>query len=61
MPSLRYTLAKWVSTVLVDRSLLRHRMVWAGAGSDRHVVGLSPSELVRLTRGRIEDLVLESP
>jgi Cys-tRNA(Pro) deacylase len=50
-----------VSAVLVDRSLLRHRTVWAGAGSDRHVVGLSPSELVRLTRGRVEDLVLESP
>ena len=50
-----------VSAVLVDRSLLRHRMVWAGAGSDRHVVGLSPSELVRLTRGRVEDLALESP
>ena len=28
-----------VSAVLIDRSLLRHRMVWAGAGSDRHVVG----------------------
>ena len=50
-----------VASVLVDRSLLRHPMVWAGAGSDRHVVGLSSSELVRLTRGRVEDLVLESP
>jgi Cys-tRNA(Pro) deacylase len=50
-----------VSAVLVDRTLLRHRMVWAGAGSDRHVVGLSPSELLRLSRGRVEDLVLESP
>jgi hypothetical protein len=35
--------------------------VWAGAGSDRHVVGLSSSELVRLTRGRVEDIALESP
>jgi Cys-tRNA(Pro) deacylase len=50
-----------VATVLVDRTLLRHRMVWAGAGSDRHVVGLPAAELVRLTRGRVEDLVLESP
>lgn len=50
-----------VSAVLVERGLLRHRMVWAGAGSDRHVVGLAPVELVRLTRGRVEDLVLESP
>ena len=50
-----------VAAVLVDRSLLRHRMVWAGAGSGRHVVGLSSTELVRLTRGRVEDLALESP
>ena len=50
-----------VSAVLVDRGLLHHRTVWAGAGSTRHVVGLSPTELVRLTRGRVEDLTLESP
>jgi len=50
-----------VSAVLVDRGLLRHRMVWAGAGSDRHVVGPAPAELVRLTRGRVEDLVLDPP
>jgi Cys-tRNA(Pro) deacylase len=50
-----------ISTVLVDRALLRHGVVWAGAGSDRHVVGLSAIELVRLTRGRVEDLTLESP
>jgi Cys-tRNA(Pro) deacylase len=50
-----------VSAVLVDRGVLRHGTVWAGAGSDRHVVGLAPAELVRLTRGRVEDLVLDSP
>ena len=50
-----------VAVVLVDRALLRHRTVWAGAGSERHMVALAPSELVRLTRGRVEDLVLESP
>ena len=50
-----------VATVLIDRSLVRHRMVWASAGSGRHVVGLSPAELVRLTRGRLEDIALESP
>jgi Cys-tRNA(Pro) deacylase len=49
-----------VSVVLVDRTFLRHRRVWAGAGSERHMVALSPSELVRLTRGRVEDVVLES-
>jgi Cys-tRNA(Pro) deacylase len=50
-----------VSAVLLDRGLLRHRTVWAGAGSDRHVVGLAPQGLLRLTRGRVEDLALESP
>ena len=50
-----------VSGVLVERALLRHEVVWAGAGSDRHLVSLSPAELVRLTRGRVEDLALESP
>lgn len=50
-----------VSVVLVERTLLRHRAVWAGGGSDRHLVALSPAELVRLTRGRVEDCVLESP
>jgi Cys-tRNA(Pro) deacylase len=49
-----------VAAVLVERTLLRHGTVWAGAGSDRHVVALAPSELVRLTRGRVEDVVLES-
>jgi Cys-tRNA(Pro) deacylase len=50
-----------VSVVLVERTLLRHATVWVGAGSDRHMVALSPAELVRLTRGRVEDVVLESP
>ncbi len=40
-----------VAVVLVERALLRHRTVWAGAGSERHMVALAPSELVRLTRG----------
>lgn len=48
-----------VSAVLVERTLLRHRSVFAGAGSDRHLVHLTPVELIRLTRGRIEDIVLD--
>ena len=31
------------------------------AGSERHLVALAPAELVRLTRGRVEDIVVESP
>jgi prolyl-tRNA editing enzyme YbaK/EbsC (Cys-tRNA(Pro) deacylase) len=36
--------------VLVDRSLLGLRTVWLEAGSPRHVLGLAPSQLLRLTR-----------
>ena len=46
-----------VETVLMDRSLLRHPVVWAGAGSPKHMVGLAPAELVRLARARPLDLV----
>jgi Cys-tRNA(Pro)/Cys-tRNA(Cys) deacylase len=49
-----------VSAVLVERTMLRHPTVWAGAGSESHLVSLAPPELVRLTRGRVEDVVLES-
>jgi prolyl-tRNA editing enzyme YbaK/EbsC (Cys-tRNA(Pro) deacylase) len=50
-----------VSLVLVERTLVRHAIVWAGAGTEHHMVALSPRELVRLTRGRLEDVVRESP
>ena len=46
-----------VETVLMDRSLLRHPLVWAGAGSPKHMVGLAPAELGRLSRARPLDLV----
>ena len=46
-----------VETVLMDRALLRHPIVWAGAGSPSHMVGLPPAELGRLTRARPLDLV----
>ncbi len=50
-----------VELVLLDRALLRHRIVWAGAGSHRHVVGLSPAELGRLSRARVADVSREAP
>jgi prolyl-tRNA editing enzyme YbaK/EbsC (Cys-tRNA(Pro) deacylase) len=46
-----------VEAVLVDRTLLQHELVWAGAGSDRHMLGLPPQELVRLSRARPFDLI----
>jgi prolyl-tRNA editing enzyme YbaK/EbsC (Cys-tRNA(Pro) deacylase) len=36
--------------------LLAHDRVWVGAGSERHMAGLSPFDLVRLTKARTADL-----
>ena len=46
-----------VESVLIERTLLRHPLVWAGSGSPTHLVGLAPAELVRLTRARPTDVV----
>jgi len=48
-----------IQTILMDRSLLRMPIVWAGAGSEQHIVGLSPTELARLARARPVDVVSE--
>ncbi len=45
--------------VLCDASVLRHTIVWCGGGSDRHMVGLAPVELLRLSRGELGDLLHE--
>ena len=50
-----------VEVVLLERDLLRHRMVWVGAGSSSHMAGLAPAELVRLTRARPTDIVQDPP
>ena len=39
-----------VHRVLVERTLLAHEIVWVGAGSTRHMAGLEPGELMRLSR-----------
>jgi prolyl-tRNA editing enzyme YbaK/EbsC (Cys-tRNA(Pro) deacylase) len=48
-----------VKTVLIDHLLLRQPVVWAGAGSPRHVVGIQPGELARLARARPVDVVTD--
>jgi Cys-tRNA(Pro) deacylase len=45
-----------VARVLLERELLRNETIWAGAGSARHVVGLAPVDVVRLTNANIADL-----
>jgi prolyl-tRNA editing enzyme YbaK/EbsC (Cys-tRNA(Pro) deacylase) len=46
--------------VFVDRSLLSQRTVWLEAGSPRHVLGLAPSQLLRLTRAETGAFAVES-
>ena len=42
----------------VDRTLLDHDVVWAAAGTPRHVFPITPSDLVRLTGGTVADLAV---
>ena len=52
-PKLPFTQA----TVIIDRLLLGERTVWIQAGSPRHVVAVSPAQLVQLTQAQTADLV----
>jgi prolyl-tRNA editing enzyme YbaK/EbsC (Cys-tRNA(Pro) deacylase) len=42
--------------VLMAGELLGHERVWVGAGSERHMAGLSPFDLARLTKARAAEL-----
>jgi prolyl-tRNA editing enzyme YbaK/EbsC (Cys-tRNA(Pro) deacylase) len=46
--------------VVIEQSLLAHSVVWAGAGSSRHMLRLAPAELARLTRAGGADLVQDA-
>jgi prolyl-tRNA editing enzyme YbaK/EbsC (Cys-tRNA(Pro) deacylase) len=48
--------APGIAQVLMSGELLAHDRVWVGAGSERHMAGLSPLELQRLTQARAADL-----
>ena len=45
-----------VSQVLMAGELLVHDRVWIGAGSERHMAGISPLDLLRLTNARTAEL-----
>jgi Cys-tRNA(Pro) deacylase len=45
-----------VARVLIDRELLLHEIVWAGAGTERHVVGIAPGDLLRLAGAETAEL-----
>jgi prolyl-tRNA editing enzyme YbaK/EbsC (Cys-tRNA(Pro) deacylase) len=46
-----------IAQTLIDPSLLRHDVVWIGAGTSSHMAALPPAELQRLTRARTVELV----
>jgi len=45
--------------VLIDRHLTTFQVVWAAAGTPRHVFPIAPADLVRATGGRVADITLE--
>jgi prolyl-tRNA editing enzyme YbaK/EbsC (Cys-tRNA(Pro) deacylase) len=45
-----------VARVLMDRSFLDAPIVWVGAGSERHMAGLSPSDVALLSGAELADL-----
>ena len=49
-----------VKAVLMDRALYHHEIVWTGAGSHKHVLGISPTDLARLARVRPMDVVADN-
>ena len=48
--------APGISQVLMAGELLVHDRVWIGAGSERHMAGISPVDLARLTQARTAEL-----
>ena len=48
-----------VERVLIEQTLLGHDRVWVGAGSSKHMAGLSPRDLVRLAKAEPIDAVQE--
>jgi prolyl-tRNA editing enzyme YbaK/EbsC (Cys-tRNA(Pro) deacylase) len=44
--------------VLVDRHLTGFEVVWAAAGTPRHVFPITPADLLRATGGQVADVVL---
>lgn len=43
-------------STFVDEDLLRHDVVWAAAGTPRHVFAIAPADLVRLSGGTVAPL-----
>ena len=52
--------APHVVGTFIDEALLTHEVVWCGAGSERHIMGLSPLEVARVTQAVAADLAEEA-
>jgi Cys-tRNA(Pro) deacylase len=50
-----------VEAVFLDRSLLGHPLVWIGAGSEKLMAALAPTELMRLSKAAPMDAVEARP
>lgn len=48
-----------VDRVLIDTRLLASSTLWVGAGSERHMAGLPPTELVRVARAEQFDVTVD--
>ena len=46
--------------VFLEQTVLMEPTVWLEAGTSRHVLGLAPAQLTRLTRAVAADLIVES-
>ena len=40
----------------IDRDLMQYEVIWAAAGTPRHVFPITPADLLRLTGGTVGDL-----
>ena len=49
-----------IEAALCDRALLSRPVVWAGAGSERHMVALAPHDLLRLARAKPADVTMRA-
>jgi prolyl-tRNA editing enzyme YbaK/EbsC (Cys-tRNA(Pro) deacylase) len=46
-----------LAATVFERGLLEWELVWAGAGSETHMLGISPIDLARVTQAEIVDIV----
>ena len=46
--------------VFIDQSVLSFESIWLKAGSPRHLLGLSPAQLARITNAETADLLTEA-